>query len=182
MTVDYSRFRSLARALRGDSRPNPLKLVAGTALPPRDAEPPATLPDIDDADDDDLAPPPSRVLVKPEAPPAPATPYVNPVDTLMAALDAAGSDMERGYLLAAAPLTVRESLSGALAYSAMVAPQPNAALDALTTALDNAVDDAQRAALLSTAPRELRAALADRLWWRRVSADDAQLRYLAMIR
>jgi hypothetical protein len=188
MTDDYSRYRRLARAFGGDGsgRPNPLKLVGGTALP-ANAEHPAALADIDADDEHPAAPPdddiaPSRVSMVRESPPAPATVTINPVDTLLTALDAAADDLERGYLLAAAPVDVRESLSGALAYRAMMAPPANAALlDTLMAALDSAVDDVQRGALLGAASRELRTALADRLWWRRVSVGDTQQRYLDQI-
>jgi hypothetical protein len=173
MTIDY---RRLARAF-GSGRPNPLKLVAGTALSAI-TEAPATAPAV--LPDDDAAP--TRAAVATESPPAPAAVLVNPVDTLLAALDAAPNDLERGYLLAAAPLTVREELSGVLAHHAMMEPPPSVALDTLMAGLDSAADDAQRAALLSAASRELRAELADRLWWRRVSVDDGQQRYLDMIK
>ena len=104
------------------------------------------------------------------------------VAELLAALDAAPNDLERGYLLASASVDVREGLSGALAYRALVAPQPDVALDSLVAALDSAADDDHRAALLSAASRELRAALADRLWWRRPPVRDGQQRYLDMIK
>jgi hypothetical protein len=176
MTINY---RSLARALGGGSgRPNPLKLVAGTALPATTQAPtaPAALPD----DDVDAAP--TRTLVVTESPPAPEAVRINPVDTLLAALDAATDDVERSMLLASASADVREALSGALAYRAMVAPPPSVVLDALMAGLDSAADDTQRAALLSAASRELRAALADLLWWRRVPVSDGQQRYLDMIK
>jgi hypothetical protein len=181
VTINY---RRLARALGGGSgRANPLKLVAGTALP-RNAEPPAmppaALPDVDD----DAAP---AVLLQTHVPerstPLPsAVPRIDPVDTLLAALDAAPNDLERGYLLASASADVREGLSGALAYRALVVPPPNVALASLVAALDSAADDTHRAAVLSAASRELRAALADFLWWRRVPVGDAQQRYLDLIR
>lgn len=179
--MDYQAYRRLARAFGGGGgRPNPLKLVAGTALPASTGQA-APLPDA--ADDDDVAPPPpSRVRIVTESTPAPAVAYVNPVATLLAALDAAPNDLERCMLLESTSVTVREELGGLLAYRAMVTPPSSVTLDALMAGLDSAVDDAQRAALLSTASRDLRTQLADKLWWRRVSADDAQQRYLDMCR
>jgi hypothetical protein len=183
VTFDYSQYRSLGRALRGEGRRNPLKLVAGTALPASaelPAMPPVALPD----DDDDAAPAvPVQTHVPVRSGPLPAAaPRIDPVAELLAALDAAPNDLERGYLLASASVDVREGLSGALAYRALVAPQPDVALDSLVAALDSAADDDHRAALLSAASRELRAALADRLWWRRPPVRDGQQRYLDMIK
>jgi hypothetical protein len=167
VTIDYSRFRGLARAL-GGGRPSADAALAAISVAP------APLPDID------AAPPrPPQMLF---SPPAPSAPYIDPVDKLLAALDAATDDAQCGALLAAASITLREGLAGALAHRAMVSPQPDVALDALMTGLDSAVDDTERAALLSAATRELRAALADRLWWRNISADVAQERYLDMCR
>jgi hypothetical protein len=177
MTINY---RSLARALGGGSgRPNPLKLVAGTALPATTQAPtaPAALPDDDAA----LAVPMQTYVPAQSTPPPAAVAHIDPVATLLAALDAAPNDLERGYLLASASADVREALAGALAYRALVAPAPNVALDSLVAGLDNAADDTQRAALLSAASRELRAALADLLWWRRVPVGDAQQLYLDAI-
>jgi hypothetical protein len=178
MTIDY---RRLARAFGGGSgRPNPLKLIAGTALPPN-AEPPAVPRDA--KDDYDAAPAmPAQTHVLARSPPATAIALVSPVDALLAALDAAADDVQRAALLAAASVDVREGLFGALAYRALVAPLPNVALDTLVAALDSAADDAQRAALLTAASRELRAALADHLWWCRVPVSDGQQRYLDMIK
>lgn len=174
MTIDY---RRLARAIGGNGgQPRPRKPAAGAAQPTATeaSTSPAALPD------DDVAPPPLRVRIVTESRPAPAVAYVSPVDALLAALDAAASDVERGYLLESTPVTVREELAGMLAYRAMTATPPSVALDALMAGLDSAMDDAQRAALLGAASRDLRTQLADKLWWRRVSADDAQQRYLDM--
>jgi hypothetical protein len=166
MTIDY---RSLARMFGGRSG-RPTALPAITEAPTA----PAVLPDDDAA--------PTRTLVVTESQPAPAAAVrIDPVAALLAALDAAPNDLERGYLLTSASADVRADLAGALAYRAMVAPQPNVALDTLMAALDSAADDTQRAALLSAASRELRAALAERLWWRRVTVDDAQQLYLDTI-
>jgi hypothetical protein len=176
MTIDY---RRLARAFGGNGgQPRPRNSTTGAAQPEASEArtSPAALPG------DDVAPSPSRVRIVTESTPAPAPVVVSAVDALLAALDAAGSDMERGYLLESTSVTVREELAGMLAYRAMTATPPSVALDALMAGLDSAVDDAQRAALLSTASRDLRTQLADKLWWRRVSADDAQQRYLDMCR
>jgi hypothetical protein len=179
MTTDYSKYRRLARALRGgDGRPNPLRIVGGTEIPDEaepSAMPSAALPD------DDAAPPRASLMIETQPAPA-AIPRVDPVAVLLAALDATTDDHDRIPLLASASADVREGLSGALAYRALMAPDAALnGLDALMAALDSAADDMQRATLLSTASRELRAALADHLWWRRVPIGDAQQRYLDLI-
>lgn len=179
MTIDYRRFRGLSRAFGGgSSRPNPLKLVGDTALP-ASAEPPAVLPAAEDDYDAAPAVPVQTHVPARSTPPAPAAVLVSPVDTLLAALDAAADDVQRAALLAASSITVRDELAAALAHREMLAPPPHAALMA---ALDRAADDAQRAALLSAASRELRAELAEALWSRRMPVADAQQRYLDMIK
>jgi hypothetical protein len=159
--------------MRGDGRPNPLRIVGGTEIPD-DAEP-AALPD------DDAAPPRASLMAETQSAPA-AIPRVDPVAVLLAALDAVPDDLQRGMLLESASVTVREELAGVLAHRAMVAAPPSIALDALVAALDRTVEDSERAALLSAASRELRAALAERLWWRRVTIEDGAQRYLDLIR
>jgi hypothetical protein len=177
MTVDYSKYRWLARAFGGGSgRPNPLRIVGGTEIPD-DAErptmPAAALPDNDEA-------PPRASLIAEREPAPAAIPRVDPVAALLAELDATHDDLARIALLASASPDVREGLSGALAHRALMAP--DTALDALVAGLDSAMDDEHRTALLSAASRELRAALADHLWWRRVTIEDGAQRYLDLIR
>ena len=117
MTIDY---RRLARAFGGSGgQPRPRNSTTGAAQPEASEArtSPAALPG------DDVAPPPLRMM--PESTPTPAPVVVSAVDALLAALDAAGSDMERGYLLESTSVTVREELAGMLAYRAMTATPPS---------------------------------------------------------
>jgi hypothetical protein len=163
VTINY---KALGQILGG--RPNPLKLVVPTA-------PPAG----DDAMRYAAEPAPPRAPAIPTQPAPQAPPQ--PVDVLLAALNAAADDACRAALIVAAPNTVRQELAGALAYREMTTVARNAPLDALVVALDATADDGRRGALLSAASPTVRAALAEQLFWRNVTTDDAQQQYLGLL-
>ena len=110
--------------------------------------------------------------------------HADPVETLLAALDAADDDEARAALLAAAPQEVREQLSHTLAYRRFITDVARATeaeqhrRDEFTRSLDSAVDDAARIAIIRAADPAMVAE-----WrWRARATEDAWLRrYMAAI-
>ena len=85
----------------------------------------------------------------------------DPVATLAASLEAAGSDAERAKLLASAPREVRQQLNARLIYLAsMRAPLPDDPYDAFERALAAAANDAERTALIAECGVSCRVGLA----------------------
>jgi hypothetical protein len=110
--------------------------------------------------------------------------HADPVETLLAALDAAHDDDARATLLAAAPQEVREQLAHTLAYRRFIADvareleNDERKRSDFMRLLDAAVDDAARRALITATDPKF---LAEWRWRARATEDAWLRRYMALV-
>jgi hypothetical protein len=103
----------------------------------------------------------------------------DPVVTLAASLEAAGSDAERAKLLASSPRDIRQQLNARLVYlTSMRTPFPDDAYDVFERSLAAATNDAERTALIAGRDATF---LAEWAWRVKATQEDWRKRYLALV-